>query len=67
MPRLELCAAQPGANLPSTTKDLENDIFAWSDIKVALYWFSELSKKQNTIVANHVANSPRKYASHTLE
>ena len=58
MPRLELCAAQLGANLlRQISQALEvDDVFAWTDSTIVLNWLSKLHRAWNTFVANRVSN-----------
>ena len=58
MPRLELCAAQLGANLLNLMKEVLgiNDVYAWTDSTITLDWLSKLPRTWNVFVANRVAN-----------
>ena len=69
-PRLELCAAQLGANLVhnlSVSLQIHN-VFAWTDNTIVLSWLSKLPRTWNTFVANRVSNIqevlPRKHWDH---
>ena len=70
MPRLELCAAQLGAQLlRNMSEALEiDDIFAWTDNTIVLNWLAKLPRVWNTFVANRVSNIqeivPRKHWDH---
>ena len=66
MPRLELCAAQLGAQLlchMSEALAIYN-IFAWTDSTIVSNWLAKLPRVWNTFVANRVSNNqetiPRK-------
>lgn len=60
LPRLELCAAQLGANLAAKVKlDLDmstTPTFYWSDSKIVLSWINSRSSAFHTFVANRIAS-----------
>ena len=58
MPRLELCAAQLGAELLCQMSEVLAiyNIFAWTDSTIVLNWLAKLPRVWNTFVANRVSN-----------